>query len=229
MPIIFNFIGIIFDIFYFSLQSQILFYMKTMKVSIPKLISYFIKGTLLITPFALTLYIISTLISWIDGLLGVAIPGVGVLIILISITVLGYFGSTIFFKSFLQSVEKFFIHIPFINIIYTSMKEVITTFVGDKKKFNKPVILLINKDTNMRKIGFITQENLKQWDLQDYVGVYVPFSYAFSGEFLLIAKERIKFLNVSSTDAMRIVISGGITGFNQNKKDHEETLYDVKI
>ncbi len=198
------------------------------KLSFTKLISYFIKGILLISPFALTLYIISTLITWVDGLLGVAIPGIGILIILVSITVLGYFGSTLFFKSFVQYIEYFFLQIPFINMIYTSMKEVITTFVGDKKKFNKPVMILVNKDTNIRKVGFITQEDLQQWKLQDYVAVYVPFSYAFSGEFLLISKERIQFLNISSTDAMRIVISGGITGFSQ-KNTSKMSSKAVKI
>ncbi len=198
--------------------------MKKKKLTVAKVISHFIKGILLISPLALTIYIISTLIAWIDGLLAIKIPGLGMIIILVSITILGYFGSTIFFKTILLNIEQFFIRIPIINLIYTSMKEVITTFVGDKKKFNKPVMILVNKDTNIRKIGFITQEDLKQWNLQNYVAVYVPFSYAFSGEFLLISKERIQFLDISSTDAMRIVISGGITGFNQQTKEVEQKI-----
>jgi len=66
------------------------------------------------------------------------------------------------------------------------------------------------------KVGFITQEELNEFGLQDYVAVYVPQSYAFAGNLYFVKKERVRVLSdISSSDAMKFAISGGVTEIDE--------------
>jgi uncharacterized membrane protein len=61
------------------------------------------------------------------------------------------------------------------------------------------------------QVGFITQENVKQLGLEEYVAVYVPQSYAFAGHLYMVKPDRIKPIDkLSSAEAMKFTISGGI-------------------
>jgi uncharacterized membrane protein len=90
-----------------------------------------------------------------------------------------------------------------------------SAFVGDKKKFNKPVLVRINKDNELYQIGFITQSDLSDLGLNDMVVVYFPHSYAFSGYHYFVPKESVKPLNVHGTAAMKFIVSGGVSGFKE--------------
>lgn len=102
--------------------------------------------------------------------------------------------------------------IPLIKLIYATVKDLLGAFVGDKKKFNKPVLVRINKDNSLYQIGFITQSDLSDLGLNDMVVVYFPHSYAFSGYHYFVPKENIKPLNISGPTAMKFIVSGGVSG-----------------
>jgi uncharacterized membrane protein len=87
-------------------------------------------------------------------------------------------------------------------------------FVGDKKKFNKPVLVRINKDNELYQLGFITQPDLSRLGLTDMVVVYFPHSYAFSGYHYFVPKDSIKPLDITGQTAMKFIVSGGVSGFN---------------
>src|SRR5690606_34484336 len=101
-----------------------------------RILNYSLRGLLFLVPVALPLYILVVSIQWLDGLIPVAIPGLGLLIILVGITLFGYLGSTLLVKPFFDLMEELLIKVPFVNLIYTSIKDLIGAFVGDKKKFN---------------------------------------------------------------------------------------------
>jgi uncharacterized membrane protein len=105
--------------------------------------------------------------------------------------------------------------IPFIKLIYSSIKDLIGAFVGDKRKFDKPVLVTINKENTLHQIGFVTQKTYPELGLADMVAVYFPHSYAFSGNHFLVPKESIKPLNISGPVAMKFIVSGGISGFKE--------------
>lgn len=178
------------------------------------LITYFLRGLLLVIPFSITIYVIFICLIWIDNLIKLKIPGLGMIIIIIVITFLGYLGSTLLIKSIFDLIEKIIIKLPIIRIIYSSLKEVISAFVGDKKKFSKPVLVALNKSQNIQRIGFITQGNLKNIKFKNKVAVYIPHSYNFSGNLLIVNVDNITKLNISSTEAMKFIVSGGITKIN---------------
>ena len=103
--------------------------------------------------------------------------------------------------------------IPLVKIIYSTVKDLLGAVVGDKRKFNKPVLVRINKENDLHQIGFVTQSDLAELGLQDMVVVYIPHSYAISGYHYFVPKENIKPLKVSGPDAMKFIVSGGVSGF----------------
>jgi uncharacterized membrane protein len=105
--------------------------------------------------------------------------------------------------------------IPLVKLIYSSVKDLLAAFVGDKRKFDKPVLVTINKENNLHRIGFITQEDLSELGLKDMVVVYFPQSYAVAGDHFVIPSSSVKPLNISGPVAMKFIVSGGISGFNE--------------
>lgn len=184
-----------------------------METTFRKTLRYFFSGMVFIVPLVATGYVIFISFTWLDNLLGLPYPGLGFIIIMGAITALGYFTSNLAFKTFSTWFDHGMNRIPMVKLIYSSIKDLIGAFVGDKKKFNRPVLVLINKENNLHQIGFVTQENLAQLGLNDMVSVYLPHAYNFSGDHFVIDKDRITPLNISGPVAMKYVVSGGVSGF----------------
>jgi uncharacterized membrane protein len=184
-----------------------------METSFNKIIRYFFSGTLFIVPLLATAYFIYVSFTWLDGLLQLPYPGLGLLIILVAITGFGYFTSNFAFKTIMSWFDHGMNRIPLVKLVYSSLKDLLDAFVGDKKKFNKPVLVEINRDNNLYQIGFITQQNLSELGLNDMVSVYLPYSYGVSGIHYIISKDRVKPLDISGPIAMKYIISGGVSGF----------------
>jgi uncharacterized membrane protein len=178
-----------------------------------RFIRYFFSGTLFIVPLVATAYFIFISFRWLDNLLNLPYPGLGFAIILIAITGFGYLTTNFAFKTFTDWFDHGMNRIPLVKLIYSAVKDLLGAFVGDKKKFNKPVLVRINKDNNLYQIGFITQSDLSDLGLDDMVAVYFPHSYAFSGFHYFVSKENIKPLNISGPIAMKFIVSGGVSGF----------------
>jgi uncharacterized membrane protein len=183
-----------------------------METTFRKIVRYFFSGTLFIVPLVATAYFIFISFTWLDGLLQLPYPGLGLLIILMAITLFGYFTSNFAFKTLMTWFDHGLNRIPLVKLIYSSLKDLLDAFVGDKKKFNKPVLVEINKENNLYQIGFVTQYDLAELGLNEMVSVYLPHSYAVSGLHYIISKERIKPLNISGPIAMKYIVSGGVSG-----------------
>ncbi|WP_287063390.1 DUF502 domain-containing protein, partial [Algoriphagus sp.] len=119
-----------------------------------RILSYFLRGLLFITPLAVTIYVIYAIFVFLDNLIPVPIPGIGILMVLGLITFIGYLASLFFTKPFFEWFERGVFKIPLVNLLYTSIKDLMGAFVGDKKKFSSPVIVQIS-DT-LSRLGFIT-------------------------------------------------------------------------
>ena len=178
---------------------------------ISRLLAYFGRGLLAIAPLGLTIYVIYSVFIWVDGLVPIDIPGIGFLIMTGIILGSGLLISTVIPQSFASLFEGSIRHLPLVSLIYFSVKDLISAFVGDKKKFNQPVLIVINRESGIRKIGFITQTDLNHIGLQEVVMVYCPHSYAFSGELYIVPAENVKLLSLSSSEAMKLIVSGGVS------------------
>ena len=187
-----------------------------METTFRKFIRYFFSGTLFIVPLVATAYFIFISFRWLDSLLNLPYPGLGFLIILVAITGFGYFTSNFAFQTFVNWFDHGMNKIPFVKLIYSSLKDLLNAFVGDKKKFNKPVLVEINRENKLYQIGFITQADLSELGLTELISVYLPHSYAVSGLHYIIPKDRVTPLNISGPTAMKYIVSGGVSGFMEN-------------
>ena len=193
--------------------------MKRLRSFFSSLISYFLKGLLLIAPAGITLYGGYLLFTYIDGFvispiagyLPFPIPGLGILILLVVIALLGIIGQTIFVRPLQRFFDKLLESLPVVKVIYSALKDLFSAFVGSEKKFNKPVLVKVNTISELEKIGFITTEDLSDIGILDKVSVYFPHSYNFSGEMFIVPKEHIKPLNIPPSEAMKFIVSGGVT------------------
>jgi uncharacterized membrane protein len=175
-----------------------------------RIITYFFRGLLFVVPIALTIYVIYLIIQFLDGILPIPIPGLGILIMLGFITFIGFLASIFITKPLFEIFERWVIKIPLINILYTSIKDLMSAFVGDKKKFNTPVIVKLSE--GMSRLGFITQDNLTILEEEDLVAIYFPHSYNFSGNLYLVPRGNVRILkNVKSADIMKLIVSGGVS------------------
>jgi uncharacterized membrane protein len=185
-----------------------------------KLIRYFFQGLLLMAPLAITIYTIVVSLEFIDGILnqyltdliGFKIPGLGLLIIVVFITLIGVVGSSILIKPLLNSLDKLISQAPLVKIIYTSIKDFMNAFVGKDKKFTEPVLVKVNKDSDLEKLGFITQHDLTTLGIgAGKVAVYLPHSYNFSGNLFIVPAANVQPLDANSTELMKFIVTAGVT------------------
>ncbi len=182
----------------------------------------FFQGLLILGPFAVTIWIIWYIVYSIDNIIPAlsekTYPGITFLIVIFSTTLIGYLGNKfIIGRVIVDSFDYILEHTPGIKFIYTSLKDVMTSFVGDKKKFNKPVLIKTSENPEVWRIGFLTQEDLSSVGFPEYVSVYLPHSYAVSGWVVFVLAENIVVLeNIGAAQAMKFAVSGGVAGFHSD-------------
>jgi uncharacterized membrane protein len=174
---------------------------------------YFLRGALVTAPLGLTLYIIWTVLAAIDKILPLGIPGLGLVLTLLAITLIGLFTSNVVGRSVLDTAERGLAKVPLVKLIYSSIKDLIGAFVGDKKSFNRPVCVRLGGDDGPRLLGFVTRDNLVALGFPGFVAVYLPQSYNFAGNVVLVASEKVELLEVPSSELMTFIVSGGVSGF----------------
>lgn len=176
------------------------------------IINYFLQGLLLIAPISITLYVVYLLFEFVDGLLPLEIPGLGVLIIFSSITLIGFAGSALIKTPFSRFFNRMLERVPIIKIVYSSISDLLSAFVGQKRKFTEPVMVILSKESNIRKLGFITEKDLDSLGISnDFVAVYLPHSYNFSGNMFIVPAENLVPVEANSAEFMKFIVSGGVT------------------
>jgi len=183
-------------------------------------INYFFQGLILIAPLSITIYVLVKTFFYVDDLLkdiltqwlGFYTLGLGIIVMLGGLTIIGFLGSTIIFRPLLVVFDRLISKAPLVKIIYTSVKDLLSAFVGSKKKFSEPVLIRESRNSDMEKIGFITAHDLSNLGIPEgKVAVYLPYSYNVSGMLVIVPVENVKRLDANSTDVMKFVISAGVT------------------
>lgn len=184
---------------------------------VKRLIKYFLQGLFYVVPIAVTIYIITYLIVLIDGIVNLDIPGLGILVILIGVTLIGFIGT--YFLAYLKPFDRAIESTPLIKLIYSSMKDLMNAFVGKKNQFKQPVLVRLSENYEVERLGFITKSDLSELGIgADKVAVYLPFSYAISGQVFIVPKKNVSPINASASDVMKMIISGGVTQVDQVEK-----------
>ncbi|NOZ24867.1 MAG: DUF502 domain-containing protein [Nitrospirae bacterium] len=176
-----------------------------------KLTEYFLKGLLFLVPLVATVYVVYLVFIKIDRLFSFEIPGVGFVVTILTITGVGFIASNFLTKGLVLLVDRTFARLPLIKMIYTSVRDLIGAFVGDKRSFNKPVLVTLVPESRVQVIGFVTREGLQHLGLTDSVAVYLPQSYNFAGNLVIVPRDQVVPIDADSGDVMAFIVSGGVT------------------
>ncbi len=184
-----------------------------------KFISYFIQGLILFIPIIITLTILFKLFNFFSGVFSFfGIVGnpilntlLGLLITVGLITALGTLASLFVFGKFFKVIEDKLEHAPFIRHIYSPIKDFTNAFMGNKKRFNQPVLVQTNPQSNIEEMGFLTCEDMKDLNIKDKVAVYLPYSYSLSGRLIIVPRNQLKKIEADPAEAMKFVVSGGVS------------------
>lgn len=200
-----------------------------------RIVQYFLQGLIILAPIAITIYAVTGLFNFIDSILPnllvhlfphllgvdaqgqpVKFPGLGFILVLTIVVLVGYVSSSFVVSRLVELFDHILERTPGINLIYSTVKDFFEAFAGNKRKFDKAALVnVLPSDT--WQIGFITQPDLEQFGLHDFVAVYVPQSYAFAGRLYFVPKEKVRLLkNISSAEAMKFAISGGVSEISED-------------
>ena len=176
-----------------------------------RLVQYFVRGLLVTTPVALTLWICWWAVSTIDNLLPLGFPGAGILVTVTAITLIGALAGTLVTRGVLAEIERLLEGLPFVRIVYTSIKDLLSAFVGERRRFNRPVRIRLDHDVDVWYLGFVTADSLGHLGMPGHVAVYLPWSYSFAGRVILVPARDVLPISGNSTDMLAFIISGGVT------------------
>ena len=192
-----------------------------------KIIKYFLRGLIYVIPLSATIYILYVSIRFIDHLINPVLASIntiininlpwlslvlGVIIIFILVLLIGFLGSIIIATPINSLFKKLLKQAPLVQTIYTSIKDLMNTFVGNKKGFSEPVLVKLYENSTIERIGFVTNEDVESLNIKKgKVLVYMPHSYAISGQLFIVDKKDVTPIDQSSGEIMKLIISGGVT------------------
>ena len=176
------------------------------------LINYFLRGLVVVAPIAFTAYVCVRLFELVDSWLPFAVaPGVGFVLVIAAFVLVGFLASTFLARGIFSVLERLLERLPFVRLLYTSTKDLLNAFVGEHRRFDKPVLVTLGVESGARAIGFVTQDVLEHLGLGGQVAVYFPLSYSVAGHMLIVPADRVEPLRADSAEVMAFIVSGGVT------------------
>jgi uncharacterized membrane protein len=172
---------------------------------------YFLQGLLFLIPLFVTLYVIYWIFVRIDGLLNLPVPGLGFIVTIVFITLIGFVASNFLTRKLVHLIDRLFARLPLVKMIYSAIKDLVNAFVGDKKSFNRPVQVVIDRERNVRLLGFATRDNLDSLGLNESMAVYIPQSYNFAGNLIIVNRDQVIPLTADPGKVMKFIVSGGVS------------------
>ena len=181
------------------------------KLTYKKILHYFLQGVIILAPIAVTASALYWIFEKIDNILRpyIQIPGIGFIAILVGVFLIGWISNLFLMGRLIDIFNHWLERTPGVKFIYSSMRDFFEAFAGDKKKFDKPVLINIDAP-NVWRIGFLTNNNVHKWGLEEHVAVYVPYAYSLSGAVYMVPKDKVRTVNTSAGEAMKFAISGGV-------------------
>lgn len=194
-------------------------YLCIMKAIVAKLFRYLLQGIVILSPILITVGVAYYLFDFIGNI----IPGLenrilGFFIVITTFILTGWLGSKfLVWRILIDGFDRILERTPFLKVIYTSVKDFVDGFMGEKRKFTKPVLVKMSEQPEMHRIGFVTQEDLSRIDMLGKSMVYIPHAYAISGFHYIIDHSYVSPLDLDPKEAMKLAVSGGVAGFNDEE------------
>lgn len=176
-----------------------------------RLLNYFLQGLLILAPITITIYILYLIFKFVDDIIPISIPGLGILIILAVVTLTGLLASTFIGQPVIAYLRRLLHRAPLLKTVVDSIQDLVGAFVGKKKKFTEPVLVMMNREAGIEQIGFVTCRELSVIGIPGTkIAVYIPFSFTFTGYTFVVPAENVSPLKMSAADAIKFVVSGGV-------------------
>lgn len=176
-----------------------------------RFVNWFLQGLILTIPVAVTGYVCLAVLRFVDSLVPLPFPGLGLLIVVAAITLVGWIGSTILSAGAVVFFDGLFDRLPFVRLLYSATKDLLNAFVGSQRRFDRAVTVALSDDGAIRAVGFVTRDALDSLGIADTVAVYLPFSYSVAGHVVLVPAARVTPLPVDGAKALAFVVSGGVS------------------
>ena len=176
-----------------------------------RLLNYFFRGLIILAPAVLTVYVFWLIFSTVDKWMGLSVPGAGIAVTIVLITLFGFITSSVLARWLISFVDGMFKRLPLVRLVYSSTRDLLDAFVGEKRRFDRPVVVTTSADGVEKAFGFVTTEAMARFGLEDHVTVYLPFSYTFTGVIRIYPARNVKPLDTDSAELMAFVVSGGVT------------------
>ncbi|MDX1582743.1 MAG: DUF502 domain-containing protein [Thermoanaerobaculia bacterium] len=170
---------------------------------------YFIRGLIVVVPAVLTAWVVYQIFVWVDTLVPFAVPGTGFLLTIATIVAIGFLASNFVTRKLFDLLEKLFSRAPIARILYVAIRDLVEAFVGDRKKFNRPVLVTLS--TDLRAVGFLTRDDLSFLGADRHVAVYFPQSYNFAGNLVIVPADKVEPIDADAARLMAFVVSGGVS------------------
>jgi uncharacterized membrane protein len=185
-------------------------------------------GFITILPIVLTIYLLYWLAVSSENVMSSALhlvypdlvyfPGLGMIVGLVVVFFIGLMMKAIIVRQLFVFSEQILYKLPLIKTVYRAIRDLFDFLSPKKDGLGKVVTVNIN---GMEMIGFITQEDSSKlpafFNNSDSVLVYLPMSYMIGGFTVLVPRKDIHHCAMSMDEAMRFVLTAGITGKKTNK------------
>lgn len=193
-----------------------------------RLRNYFITGIIVTAPIVLTIYLVTLVVSLIDQkvlpLLGArynpetylpfAVPGIGVLIFVVAITIIGWLTTGLVGRRIVRLGETILERMPVIRSVYSALKQIFETVFSQSSRAFRDVVLIPYPREGCWALGFAT--GTTKGEVQDairdeVVNVFLPTTpNPTSGFLLFLPKKDVIFLKMTVEQGIKLVISGGV-------------------
>lgn len=155
---------------------------------------------------------------WVD--LGLGIPGLGLIIVMVSLIVLGSFASNFIGTSIIKAGERLLARVPVVSNVYNFFKQIVSTVAQQSDRSFKEVCLIEYPRPGLWAVAFVTAElqGAPRRKLgEGYVCVFVPTTpNPTSGFLLFVRREDIKLLDMTPEEGAKMIISGGMVSSNED-------------
>ena len=130
----------------------------------------------------------------------------------VGITLIGLLATNVVTRAALDTFDAILARLPLVRLLYTAAKDLMNAFAGEKRRFNTAVRVRIDPDKDLWVLGFVTAQDVSKLGLPDHVGVYLPQSYNFAGQLLLVPATQVTPVDIEGTEQMKFIVSGGVAG-----------------
>ncbi len=200
---------------------------KSSKKMGKKLKQIFLTGMAVTIPFGLTVYILIFLINLMDGLLGIIparlhpdqilglhVPGLGVIFTLVLILLIGLTTRSILGRCFLLWGEAVVYRIPLVRGIYQALKQIVHAMMNTKGESFKRVVLVEFPRKGLYTVAFVTgiaSGEVRQKTQERCINLFIPTTpNPTSGFYMMVPENEVVRLDMSVEEAFKLIMSGGM-------------------